>query len=90
MLILEGMQLQIIRKQILHLVILTKMVSGAIKAPNANTILALGTNPSGTNAQQGAWLNGKIYSVHIYNRALTDEEIAQNYAIDKARFGIEE
>ncbi len=29
-----------------------------------------------------------IYSVRIYDRALTDSEIKQNYLVDKARFGI--
>lgn len=31
-----------------------------------------------------------VYSVRIYNRALTDQEIANNYQVDKARFNIEE
>ena len=31
---------------------------------------------------------GNIYCVRHYSRALTDEEIAHNYEIDKARFGI--
>ena len=31
---------------------------------------------------------GKIYSVRIYNRVLTADEIAQNYAVDVARFGL--
>ena len=31
---------------------------------------------------------GKVFNVRIYSRALTVEEIAHNYAIDKARFGI--
>lgn len=38
---------------------------------------------SGTTA-----LKGKIYSVRIYNRVLIDTEIARNYEIDKARYGI--
>ena len=29
---------------------------------------------------------GKIYAIRIYSRALTAEEVARNYAIDKARF----
>ena len=33
-------------------------------------------------------LNGNIYSVRVYNRLLTDEEIANNYEIDKGRFGV--
>ena len=38
--------------------------------------------------QDGTYLNGKIYSVRIYNRALTDKEIEQNYQRDKNRFNI--
>jgi len=30
----------------------------------------------------------KVYSMRIYNRALTEDEITQNYNIDKIRFGI--
>lgn len=33
--------------------------------------------------------SGELYSTRIYNRALTPEEIAHNYAIEKERFGIE-
>ena len=33
--------------------------------------------------------NNNINSFRIYNRALTDEEVAHNYRIDKSRFGIE-
>lgn len=31
---------------------------------------------------------GHIYCIRIYNRALTDEERAFNYTIDKERFGL--
>jgi hypothetical protein len=30
----------------------------------------------------------KLHCVRIYNRAITPEEVAQNYAIDKERFGL--
>lgn len=30
----------------------------------------------------------RIYSIRLYSRALTADEIARNYAIDKARFGL--
>lgn len=30
----------------------------------------------------------KLYCIRVYNRALTAEEIAHNYAIDKERFGL--
>lgn len=32
--------------------------------------------------------NGKVYTIRIYSRVLTAEEIAHNYAIDKARFNL--
>ena len=64
-------------------------VSGVIKPPSGNTVLAVGVNPYANRRQQGE-LKGYIYSVRVYNRALTDEEVAHNYAIDKARFGIED
>lgn len=31
---------------------------------------------------------GLVHCVRVYNRALTDDEIAYNYAIDKERFGL--
>ena len=37
----------------------------------------------------GRGFNMKLYCFRIYNRALTDEEIRANYAIDKERFGIQ-
>ena len=33
-------------------------------------------------------LKGKIYSIRVYNRALTQDEINHNYQMDKKRFGI--
>lgn len=32
--------------------------------------------------------NGKIYAIRVYNRALTDDEIAQNFAYDNNRFNL--
>lgn len=34
-------------------------------------------------------ITGKIYAIRLYNRALTAAEIAHNYAVDVARFGLE-
>lgn len=31
---------------------------------------------------------GKVHTIRIYSRTLTEDEIAANYAIDKARFGL--
>jgi len=36
----------------------------------------------------GYYLNGKIPSVYVYNRALTTQEIQQNYNATKSRFGL--
>ena len=61
--------------------------NGEIKHAASNTALCLGANPSG-NVGTGNWLNGNIYSVRIYNRALTEEEVKINYAIDEERFHV--
>jgi len=34
------------------------------------------------------WLNGNIYNIQIYNRALSSTEILQNYNATKTRFGL--
>lgn len=38
--------------------------------------------------QPGWPWNGKVFAIRLYSRALTASEIARNYAIDKARFGL--
>ena len=40
------------------------------------------------NAMGNEYLNGNIYSIRVYNRGLSEEEIKQNYEVDKKRFGI--
>jgi len=40
------------------------------------------------NDPSSAYLNGKISSVSIYNRLLSDSEILQNYNATKSRFGL--
>lgn len=64
-------------------------ISGAISAPTGNTLMALGVNPYGSTYDAGTFFKGNIYSVRIYNRALTEEEILHNYNYDKQRFNIE-
>lgn len=59
-----------------------------ITAPSNSTVMAVGANPAGTNAESG-YLDGNMYSVRIYNRVLTNEEVLHNYQIDKERFGVE-
>ena len=62
----------------------TNNVRGTLKYDD-DTIYIIAGNPSGStcnfdNAKE------KIYSVRIYNRALTDEEVLQNYETDKQNF----
>ena len=55
---------------------------------NVASVLTIGWQ--GTNASQGdnAYLNESLHNLKIYNRPLTPEEVAHNYAIEKERFGI--
>lgn len=50
---------------------------------NLSTELSIGGNGSATTA-----IVGKCHSVRLYSRALTADEIAANYAVDKARFNL--
>lgn len=49
--------------------------------------LFIGCRRGISSAHEGL-LDGAISSIRIYNRALTADEIAHNYNIDKARFGL--
>ena len=40
------------------------------------------------SGQGERWINADIYSIQVYNRALSQEEIAQNYNATKGRFGL--
>ncbi len=65
-----------------------KDFDGTYNKPATGSNFIIGGNPLagvGANAQ----LKGTVYSVRIYNRALTEEEIKQNYEIDKQKYGIE-
>jgi len=56
--------------------------------PSSGTTFVLGGSPlAGAGAQ--TQFKGTIYCVRVYNRALTEEEIKENYNVDKARYGIE-
>lgn len=62
----------------------TNNVRGTLKYDD-DTIYIIAGNPGGStcdfdNAKE------KIYSVRIYNRALTDKEVLQNYETDKQNF----
>ena len=62
--------------------------NGIISYPNNNTIMALGTNPEGSTNIQLESYKGNIFSARMYNRVLTEQEIKNNYEIDKSRFGM--
>lgn len=52
---------------------------------DSDTIYIAAGNPGGAGCDFGNSME-KIYSIRIYNRALTDEEILQNYQTDKIKF----
>lgn len=50
-------------------------------------IAGVGTRIGGQD-RTSRLFNGRIHNIRIYSRALTADEIAHNYEIDKARFGL--
>ncbi len=62
--------------------------SNGIQAPVASVILSLGTDPTVDTTYNGTSFNysGSIYSVRVYDRALSEDEIKHNYAIDSDRY----
>lgn len=60
--------------------------SGYISNPGNNNVMGIGTNPSGLNLPNGGYADINVYSVRIYNRALTDEEVEINSKADERRF----
>ena len=56
---------------------------------NVANVLTIGWQGTDTSQGENAYLNESLHSLKIYNRSLTPEEIAHNYAIEKERFGIE-
>lgn len=59
--------------------------NGAIKAPADNTVFSVGSNPLGGEIGITP-LNGYVFAVRLYNRALTANEVLANYEYDSARF----
>jgi len=68
-------------------------VNGQLFA-SANRINALNTGTDiytvklGSQTSAGGYLNGRISNVQIYNRALSSQEILQNYNAQKSRFNL--
>lgn len=66
----------------------TDIVSGgAAFATMGNNGVSCSTNSVSLRAGNYPFY-GKIYCIRLYNRALTESEVAANYAIDKERFGV--
>lgn len=62
---------------------------GSITAAQNNTVMMIGADPNGSQPG-GNYFKGKIYSIRIYNRALTEDEVLRNYSVDKKRFAVYE
>lgn len=62
--------------------------NSTVKQPLTGSDFIIGGNPLvGVGANTN--FNGTIYCVRIYNRALTEEEIKENYKVDQKKYGIE-
>lgn len=65
---------------------------GVSRAPNANNTLDYNASQRGTVARIGGLpvkdMPIEIYNMRLYSRALTADEIARNYNIDKLRFNL--
>ena len=66
-------------------------INGA-KVASTSSVSPSSVPASGTIGGTGYAISGgsKFYSMRVYNRALTAEELAQNYEIDQSRFGLTE
>jgi hypothetical protein len=50
--------------------------------------LTIGANPESLGSTFSDFFNGKIAQTQIYNRALSSQEVLQNYNATKKRFGL--
>lgn len=60
-------------------------INDTIITTTLNTVLAIGCNPKG-NAIENMIYQGKIYAVRVYDRALTDKEVNNNFKKDYAEY----
>lgn len=70
-------------------------INGAIVSSDSQTgTISTNTNGisigvfGGFNGGRGYYYNGRIGTVRVYNRALTPEEVLQNYNASKTKFGL--
>lgn len=59
-------------------------------AVSPSSVPTSGTIGSGGSRGYPVANGSKFYNMRVHKRALTDEELAQNYEVDRARFGITE
>lgn len=67
-------------------------ITGEVKEPNSNTVMAIGVNPYGAGQVENydTYLKGNIYSASFYNKALTSSQIKSNYEVSKIHiYGLE-
>ncbi len=62
-----------------------KLFTGIYVKPEKNTIMVLGVEPD-EEKPVGYFSNMNIYSCRIYKKGLTEEEIKNNYQLDKQRY----
>lgn len=68
----------------------TRTVTAGSTITNQNTVIWIGNDGNGGNPESSASnyaMIGKVYSARIYDAALTQAQIQQNYTVDVARFG---
>ena len=67
-------------------------ITGEVKEPISNTVMAIGVNPSGSDQVENydTYLKGNVYSASFYNKALTSSQIKSNYEVSKIHiYGLE-
>jgi hypothetical protein len=71
-------------------------INGVNVASDVRAVSPIYPTSGNRNVQVGRWgypgyprvINGNLYSASIYNRALTSDEVLQNYNAQKGRFGL--
>lgn len=54
--------------------------------------MGIGSNPSSTKpsgVDNDPWFKGKVYAARVYTTALSEDEIKNNFEIDKNLYNIE-
>jgi hypothetical protein len=65
----------------------TQDTSGGVGGSFDNNAYAMGINLAVTGGS-GAFMNGNVYNAMMYNRALTSQEVLQNYNATKSRYNL--